>query len=42
MGTVRFVVMNLIPLSKRNGMLRVGTIEPWALWLDSRPADPAR
>jgi uncharacterized protein len=21
------------------GLLQVGTIEPWALWLDSRPAD---
>ena len=24
------------------GLLRVGTIEPWALWLDSRPPNPAR
>jgi uncharacterized protein len=24
------------------GLLQVGTIEPWALWLDSRPADSAR
>jgi len=23
------------------GLLQIGTIEPWALWLDSRPADPA-
>jgi uncharacterized protein YciI len=23
------------------GLLRVGTIEPWALWLDSRPANSA-
>lgn len=23
------------------GLLRVGTIEPWALWLDSRRAQPA-
>jgi uncharacterized protein YciI len=23
------------------GLLQVGTIEPWALWLDSRPADAA-
>jgi uncharacterized protein len=23
------------------GLLQVGTIEPWALWLDSRPADSA-
>ena len=23
------------------GMLEVGTIEPWALWLDSRPGNPA-
>jgi uncharacterized protein YciI len=23
------------------GLLRIGTIEPWALWLDSRPAQPA-
>ncbi len=23
------------------GLLRVGTIEPWALWLDSRPAGSA-
>jgi uncharacterized protein YciI len=23
------------------GLLRVGTIEPWALWLDSRPWAPA-
>jgi hypothetical protein len=22
-------------------LLRVGTIEPWALWLDSRPEDSA-
>ena len=24
------------------GLLRIGTIEPWALWLDSRPDKPAR
>ncbi len=24
------------------GLLQIGTIEPWALWLDSRPANPAR
>lgn len=24
------------------GLLRIGTIERWALWLDSRPRDPAR
>lgn len=24
------------------GLLQIGTIEPWALWLDSRPADRAR
>jgi uncharacterized protein YciI len=24
------------------GLLEVGTIEPWALWLDSRPAGQAR
>jgi uncharacterized protein YciI len=24
------------------GLLQVGTIEPWALWLDSRPASQAR
>jgi uncharacterized protein YciI len=24
------------------GLLEVGTIEPWALWLDSRPRNPAR
>jgi len=23
------------------GLLRIGTIEPWALWLDSRPGKPA-
>ena len=23
-------------------LLRIGTIEPWALWLDSRPGKPAR
>ena len=23
------------------GLLRVGTIEPWALWLDSRPENSA-
>jgi uncharacterized protein YciI len=23
------------------GLLRIGTIEPWALWLDSRPEKPA-
>ncbi len=23
------------------GLLRVGTIEPWALWLDSRPESSA-
>ena len=24
------------------GLLRIGTIEPWALWLDSRPKDRGR
>jgi uncharacterized protein YciI len=24
------------------GLLQIGTIEPWALWLDSRPANRAR
>jgi uncharacterized protein YciI len=24
------------------GLLEIGTIEPWALWLDSRPKDSAR
>jgi uncharacterized protein YciI len=24
------------------GLLQVGSIEPWALWLDSRPGAPAR
>jgi uncharacterized protein YciI len=24
------------------GLLQVGSIEPWALWLDSRPSAPAR
>ena len=24
------------------GLLRIGTIEPWTLWLDSRPGNPAR
>ena len=24
------------------GLLRVGMIEPWALWLDGRPTKPAR
>jgi uncharacterized protein YciI len=24
------------------GLLRIGTIERWALWLDSRPGNPAR
>jgi len=24
------------------GLLRIGTIEPWAFWLDSRPCNPAR
>lgn len=24
------------------GLLQIGTIEPWALWLDSRPAGSAR
>ena len=24
------------------GLLQIGTIGPWALWLDSRPANPAR
>ena len=24
------------------GLLRIGTIERWALWLDSRPRNPAR
>ena len=23
------------------GLLRIGTIEPWALWLDSRPENSA-
>ena len=23
------------------GLLRIGTIEPWALWLDARPEQPA-
>ncbi len=23
------------------GLLRLGSVEPWALWLDSRPAAPA-
>jgi hypothetical protein len=23
------------------GLLRIGAIEPWALWLDSRPWTPA-
>jgi hypothetical protein len=23
------------------GLLQIGTIEPWALWLDSRPQNPA-
>lgn len=23
------------------GLLQIGTIEPWALWLDSRPSDTA-
>ena len=23
-------------------LLRIGTIEPWALWLDSRPENPPR
>jgi uncharacterized protein YciI len=23
------------------GLLQIGTIEPWALWLDSRPKNPA-
>jgi hypothetical protein len=23
------------------GLLRIGTIERWALWLDSRPGNPA-
>jgi uncharacterized protein YciI len=25
-----------------DGLLRIGTIERWALWLDVRPRDPAR
>jgi uncharacterized protein len=25
----------------RAGLLRVGSIEPWALWLDRRPGKPA-
>jgi uncharacterized protein YciI len=25
----------------RDGLLRIGLIEPWALWLDSRPRPPA-
>jgi uncharacterized protein YciI len=25
----------------RTGLLRIGTIEPWALWLDSRPWNSA-
>jgi uncharacterized protein YciI len=24
------------------GLLRIGGIEPWALWLDGRPRDPER
>jgi uncharacterized protein YciI len=24
------------------GLLQIAAIEPWALWLDSRPANPAR
>ena len=24
------------------GLLRIGTTEPWALWLDSRPEHPPR
>jgi hypothetical protein len=24
------------------GLLQIATIEPWALWLDSRPKNPAR
>ena len=24
------------------GLLQIGTIEPWAIWLDSRPANRAR
>jgi uncharacterized protein YciI len=24
------------------GLLRLASVEPWALWLDSRPATPAR
>jgi uncharacterized protein len=24
------------------GLLRIGAIEPWALWLDSRPGNPPR
>ena len=24
------------------GLLRIETIEPWALWLDGRPREPAR
>jgi len=24
------------------GLLRIGTIERWALWLDGRPGSPAR
>ncbi len=24
------------------GLLQIGSIEPWALWLDGRPRDPAR
>ena len=23
------------------GLLRIGSVEPWALWLDSRPGTPA-
>jgi len=26
----------------RTGLLQIGTIESWALWLDSRPTDSAR
>jgi hypothetical protein len=26
----------------RDGHLRIGALEPWALWLDSRPWRPAR
>jgi hypothetical protein len=27
---------------RRPGLLQIGTIERWALWLDSRPTNPPR